>query len=464
MDVLTPPTTAAEITARLDRLPMTRHLWKMVTLISLGGCFEVYDLFFSGYVAPGLFRAGIFTPTTVSLFGMTGIASFIGALFAGLFVGTIAFSHFADRFGRRAIFTFSLVWYSIATLILAFQNSADMVNLWRFIGGIGIGVELVTIDTYISELVPKRVRGKAFAFQQAIGFCAVPLVALLAWLLVPVDPLGFSGWRWVVLIGSAGAVFIWWLRLGLPESPRWLAQQGRFAEAEHVMQAIETQVAAESHQPLPTPELATPEDPRPGSYWEVFSPAYRGRAIMMIVANFCSTIGFYGFANWVPTLLIAKGIHVTQSLQYTFIMAFAYPLFALVGTTYADRMERKWQIVTSSIGMAVCGAAFSMQSAPAALIVLGFIQTMMNTWISFSFHNYQAELFPTRMRARAVGFVYSWSRFSTIFTGFFVAFFLKNFGVPGVFAFIAVAMAIVAIAIGAFGPRTNHRPLEEISH
>jgi MFS transporter, putative metabolite:H+ symporter len=97
MDALTHATTAAEITARLDRLPMTRHLWKMVTLISLGGCFEVYDLFFSGYVAPGLFRAGIFTPTTVSLFGMTGIASFIGALFAGLFVGTIAFSYTKAR-------------------------------------------------------------------------------------------------------------------------------------------------------------------------------------------------------------------------------------------------------------------------------------------------------------------------------------------------------------------------------
>jgi putative MFS transporter len=110
MDVMTQPSTAVEITARLDRLPMTRHLWTMVTLISLGGCFEVYDLFFSGYVAPGLFRAQIFTATTVSLFGMTGIASFVGALFAGLFVGTIAFSYFADRFGRRAIFTFSLVW------------------------------------------------------------------------------------------------------------------------------------------------------------------------------------------------------------------------------------------------------------------------------------------------------------------------------------------------------------------
>ena len=90
---------------------------------------------------------------------------------------------------------------------------------------------------------------------------------------------------------------------------------------------------------------------------------------------------------------------------------------------------------------------------------------MMNTWISFSFHNYQAELFPNPHAgacARA-GFVYSWSRFvrsSPVLRRVL----LKNFGVPGVFAFIAVAMAIVAIAIGAFGPRTNHRPLEEISH
>ena len=104
---MTVVTAAALITARLDRLPMTRHIWTRVTLIALGGFFEVYDLFFTGYVAPGLFADKIFTSTTTSLFGMTGLASFIAALFTGLFIGTIACSFLADKFGRRAIFTYS---------------------------------------------------------------------------------------------------------------------------------------------------------------------------------------------------------------------------------------------------------------------------------------------------------------------------------------------------------------------
>src|SRR5579864_6625680 len=101
-------TPAALITARLDRLPMTRHVWTLVTLISLGGFFEFYDLFFTGYVAPGLFRDKILSPTTPGLFGTTGIAGFIASLFMGLFIGTLVFGFVADRFGRRAIFTTSL--------------------------------------------------------------------------------------------------------------------------------------------------------------------------------------------------------------------------------------------------------------------------------------------------------------------------------------------------------------------
>ena len=99
------------------------------------------------------------------------------------------------------------------------STTPEGVNLWRLIAGIGIGVELVTVDTFISELVPKRARGKTFAIQQSIGFIPVPLVALLAWLLNPTAPFGLSGWRWVVIIGSVGAIIVWFVRLKLPESP-----------------------------------------------------------------------------------------------------------------------------------------------------------------------------------------------------------------------------------------------------
>lgn len=455
---------AAQITARLDRLPMTRQIWIIVLLISLGGWFDTYSIFLTGAIAPGLFADKIFTPTTVAFFGFTGLASFIAALFTGLFIGTMFLTRLADQFGRRTVFTFSLVWYSVCATVMAFQSTADTVNLWRLLAGIGIGVELVTVDTYISELVPKHARGRTFAIQQAIGFVAVPAVTLLAWIFVPIAPLGLSGWRWVVLFDSLGAILVWMVRFRMPESPRWLAQRGRIAEAEAIMQRIEAKVAAESGAPLPPPGPPAVEDPREGKLTEAFSPQYRKRTIMLSVANFFQTIGFYGFANWVPTLLIAKGIHVSQTLEYTFIIAFAYPLFPLISSLFADKMERKWQVCISCLGIAAFGILFSTQSTALPLIIIGTFQTMMNAWLSFSAHNYMAELFPTRMRASAVGFVYSWSRFSTIFTGFIIAWLLGQFGVPGVFLFVAGAMAVVVLSVGIFGPRTNLLALEEISH
>ncbi|HEY2618275.1 MAG TPA: MFS transporter, partial [Acetobacteraceae bacterium] len=202
-----PPSTA-ELAARLDRLPMTRHIWYLVTLISLGGCFELYDLFLTAYIAPGLNKAGYFTPQSLGVFnilgpiGVAGIGTFVFALFAGLFVGAICLGHVADQYGRRTVFTFSLVWYSITTAVMAFQTSGFAVDLWRFIAGIGIGVEIITIDAYITGLVPSRMRGRAFAVNQAVMFMAVPVIAFLAWWLVPLKPYGLDGWRWVVLIGA----------------------------------------------------------------------------------------------------------------------------------------------------------------------------------------------------------------------------------------------------------------------
>jgi putative MFS transporter len=351
---LSNPTIAAEISARLDRLPATRYIWTLVLLLSLGGCFEVYDLFFTAYIGPGLVRSGLFSSSSASFFGFNGLAGFVAATFAGLFIGTMLFGFAADWFGRRMVFTCSLLWYTAATVIMAFQHTAIAIVAWRMIAGIGIGVELVTIDTYITELVPKHLRGRAFAVNQVIQFSVVPVVALLAWILVPRSPLGLEGWRWVVLIGAMGAIFVWFIRRGVPESPRWLISHGRLADAEHVTAAMEARVSQELGAPLP-PANPHPVEEVHGHFFDIFKPPYLTRTSMLMVFNFFQTVGYYGFASWVPTLLIAAGVTTTTSLRYSFIIAIAAPLGPLLATTVADKFERKWQIVGAAFCIGVFG-------------------------------------------------------------------------------------------------------------
>jgi len=185
---------------------------------------------------------------------------------------------------------------------------------------------------------------------------------------------------------------------------------------------------------------------------------------MLMLFNFFQTVGFYGFFAWIPTLLIAKGILITKSLEYGFIIKIAALAFPFLIMLFADRIERKWQVCLSCLSISVLGILFAAQTAPAALIVVGALLSMATAWLAYSLHNYQAELYPTRIRARAVGFVYSWSRLSGALTGFMVAFFLRHFGVPGVFLFVAASMAVVIISVAGLGPRTNNLELEAIAH
>jgi MFS transporter, putative metabolite:H+ symporter len=452
---------AGTISARIDRLPATRTIWTIVALLGFGMFFELYDLLFSAYVAPSLVKSGVLAATTTGLFGTTGVASFIAALFTGLFIGTILCGFLADRFGRRAIFTWSLLWYSAANLMVALQHDAAGLNFWRLISGVGLGVEMVTIGAYLSEMAPKRMRGRAFAINQAIGFVCVPVISALAYMLVPTAPLGIEGWRWVVLIGAFAAPVVVVLRRGLPESPRWLAKRGRLAEADRVLSALEAKVEAEYGRPLPP---LGPEEPvsSASGFRDLWLPGVRGRVVLMSVFNIFQTIGFYGFNNWVPSLLVKQGITISTSLGYTTVIALAAPVGPLLGYFLGDRLERKWIIVASAGVILVCGLIFGRASGSALIIAMGVALTLAANIMSFSFHAYQQELFPTGIRARAAGFVYSWSRLSVIFSSFLIAFVLERAGALGVFVFIAAAMGVVMATIGLFGPRTTNLALEEI--
>jgi putative MFS transporter len=446
---------------RLDALTGYTGTWRLVGLLSLGGCFEFYDLFLTAYLSPGLERAGIFHAHGV-LLGLSDQAGFAAATFAGLFVGTIGFSQVADRYGRRAIFTASLLWYSAMTFLMALQNTAAGIDLWRFMAGIGIGVELVTIDTYLAELLPRRVRGRAFAFNQAIQFTAVPIVALLCALLLDTHLLGLEGWRWVVLIGASGALCIWQLRRSLPESPRWLLQQGRAREAWAVVRDLERRsgILPDTAEPL---ESKSSSSAGRGQLAEIFRRPLLGITVMLSVFNFFQTVGFYGFGNWVPKLIESGGASVVQSLNYSVAIAIAYPAGPLLCLLFADRFERKWQIVVAALGTAAAGLLFVRQHGAIQLILCGVLITLCNNLLSYAYHAYQSELYPTRIRARAVGFVYAWSRLSTVFTSVMIGFVLGHFGASGVFTFIAASMGVVCLCIGVFGPRTRALSLEQIA-
>ena len=461
---------SAEIASRLDRLPPSRTIWTIVILISLGGVFEFYDLFFTGYVAPGMVQSGLFKPESLGFFAslkplaVAGFGTFVFATFAGLWLGALALGYVADRFGRRFIFTWSLIWYMVCTAIMAFQTSGFALDIWRFIAGVGIGVELVTIDTYISELIPSQERGRAYAVNQLITFTVVPIVAFLAFILKGTHPFGLDYWRVVILIGTIGAAVVWILRRHIPESPRWLARHGRDAEAERIVADIERKVIAEQRgAALPQPQALQAEKEGRGSLKEIFGPLYLKRTVILSIFNMAQVIGFYGFAAWVPSLLISRGIHVTASLEYAFIIAIANPFGPLIGTLFADKLERKTQICGGLLIMGIVIAIFSQTSSPWLLIVLGVLFTLAANVMSYAYHGYQAELYPTRVRARAVGFVYSWSRIAAAFAGLAIGILLHNYGVPGVALFIGVSM-VIGICMILLGPSTKGLTLEKISH
>ncbi|BAO94138.1 MFS transporter [Caballeronia insecticola] len=453
------------ISDRLDRLPASRPVWFLISMLALGGWFEIYDMFLTAYIGPGLVKAGIFAKTTATIFDLHGLGAFVAALFLGLFIGTIGVAFIADRLGRRKVFVGALLCYTFAAAIMSVQTDAVWIVFWRVIAGIGVGAELVTIDTYVSEFVPARMRGRAFAFLQSIQYTSIPTIAFLSWQLVPIAPFGFDGWRWVVWIGCAGAVLVWIVRLGLPESPRWLIQQGRGQEAEHIVARIEAKIERVTGKPLPA-VVASAVPARPETAPEEVGPwhaRYRKRTLMLIVSNFFQSIGYYGFASWVPTLLAEKGVALTHSLMYSFIIAIASPLGPLLAMLVADRIERKWLIAGSATSMAVLGIVFAQQHDPVIVVAMGLLMTLAANCMTFSYRTYQAELFPTHIRARAIGMVYSASRVSAMLSGFLIAFFLRHLGVPGVFALIAGSMLVVFITIVAFGPRVRGLSLEQIS-
>ena len=454
--------TPAAITARIDRLPSCRPLWGWVARISFGAFFEVYETALTSLLAPMLVRAGVFHSGRGGLFGLPDLASLAFATFAGLFLGAILFASVSDRLGRRPIFTYSLIWYAAATLVMSLQHDALGVCLWRLIAAIGVGAEIVAVDAYLSEVMPKALRGRGFAISTAIQYSAVPLAGLLAALLVHRSFGGVEGWRLLLLVPVIGAILIWWVRMGLPESPRWLVEHGRGAEASSIIRRVEVLVERRIGRALPVPETtgAGPIETGGGTFRELFKGEIGRRVLVLIAASCTATFAYFGFINWLPTLLEARGVGLIKSLGYSALIALSFPLAPIMFSFFADRFERKWQIVAGAGVTAITGLAFLAQRTAPGWIVCGLLITIAANLLSYGLHTYRSELFPTRLRGHGIGLVYSVDRLSAAFNSYIVGFLLVTFGVAGVLVGVT-ATAILSMAVTAlFGPRTRGLDLE----
>jgi putative MFS transporter len=445
------------IATRIERLPLGKFHRRFITLVSMGNFFDLYDIFIVAYIGAALQQSGFLTLKQFSLFVASG--------FLGMFFGTIFFGMGSDRMGRRVSFITLLLIYSVFTLAGAFAPTAGWLIAMRFFAGVGIGAEIVVIDTYVTEIVPSYARGRYVAITQVAGFIGVPTAAILSRLLVPTHFL-MAGWRWVMVIGASGALLTWWFRRRLPESPRWLESQGRIAEADAVLRSLETESlsAAPAKQSAAAAELpAKSAAAEGGAFAELWRPPYLRRTVMLVLFQTLQTIGFYGFGNWAPTFLLKRGFSLLHSLQYTMLIALVSPIGPILCAWTSDRLERKWTIVVLALLVAALGLGFGNASTPAMVVAFGALLTLCNYWFSAAFHAFQAELFPTRIRATGVGFTYSWSRLSAAFSSLLIGAVLLH-GVPAVFAVLAAAMTGVAVIVAVMGPRTNRVTLEQLSH
>jgi len=214
--------------------------------------------------------------------------------------------------------------------------------------------------------------------------------------------------------------------------------------------------------PEPDPVHAAPLRDR-GSFGELLVPPFRKRTAMMAVFHLLQSFGYYGFGTLVPLVLVAKGFPVVQSLGFVALTFLGYPVGSLLSLPLVERLERKVLLVASGLGMAVFGLLFGLSDAPAAIVIFGFLYTVISNVFSNSFHVYQAEIFPTRLRATASGSTYALSRLSNALLPFILLPVLAAFGPVAMFAVVSAAMVVVALDIGLLGPRTTGRNLEAVN-
>jgi MFS transporter, putative metabolite:H+ symporter len=452
MTDISAPSAVDRIVGRIERLPTSWWQIKARIIVGTATFFDAFDALAIASVLPVVAPLWKLTPPQIGFL--------ISAGFLGQLIGALLFGWLAERRGRMTAMIWSIALFSVMSLVCAFAFDYWSLLVLRAIQGIGLGGEVPVAAVFISELAKAKGRGRFVLLYELvfpIGLVAASLVGL--WVVPRL------GWQYMFAIGALPGLLALQLRRLLPESPRWLAVHGRHSEAEAAMAYIESETQKATGEPLPPvkPVVSTLE--KPASLADLFGPLYLRRTLVVWVMWFCAYCVNYGLAIWLPTVYrTVFKLPLEQSLTYGLITQAVGLLGTLICALVIDHVGRRLWFACSFAAAAVALAALALYQAPTAEQVLTCmtIAYFFISSVNIGVYLYTPELYPTRVRAFAVGTATAWLRFASIIGPTVVGAMIAS-GLPAVFLTFAAVAGIAAAITGLFAVETKGRVLEEAS-
>lgn len=428
----------------IDDVAMTPFLRK-VSLFSSGGSF------LDGYV---LSLIGVALTQIAPLFNMTAAESAaVGAsVMLGIFFGTIFGGYLTDAIGRKKMFTIDIIAIAVFSILSVFASSPWELVAARFFIGVFVGADYPIATSLIAEFTPKKHRSVSMGMVSAAWYLGATVAAVVGYVLYGLE----DGWKWMLGSAVIPCVILLVGRHDIPESPLWLAQKGRVKEAEEVVHRVFG----------PDVELEPEEVTQKTSLGKLLRGGYLKRMLFMGVFILCQVVPMYAIYTFGPDIMCAFGLGEGRE---AILGESAVSLFFLIGSIPAmfwlNSMGRRKLALVSlffmALGLVILGV---WPTAPMLVVILAFgIYAFFSGGPGILQWLYPNELFPTEVRASAVGISIAFSRIGTIIATYGTPLFLEAFGI-GPTMLVAAVLVIIGLTMSYFlAPETKGKSLAETS-